>query len=525
MIIRPGDSSASCRPMTSHTRIRSTQQPRSYLRTREPSGSYVRESPCTREPSGSYMREPLLDSPRSMLDLAPQSAITNGGTSYTVQSLSSMPTITNINTGGTVRRMTLNTTSRSSMNTSRLLNIDQIEEIPTCISGTFVSDLNILRIDELIVTKLIAEERIRPMQIENELVDILDKLNQNNNIVTTADLTRRRELLIKELQAQQQAVKRVEYSNRALPLLTAYYDMGVLTKEVDFLSTEIEPAVAVKDKKRLKVIQDYLEIAGDYISININIERTSNSNCQVCGADMREILPDPDGSYHCGCGFEIVVVGKSSAFLDNLKMTNTPSNSKPLQAKDYKDRDNFWKALTAFQCRQVNKLPTTGQNGGTPGDKMFKDLDKYFASYGMPTSDVIKKLPLNERGYRKGTSRQMIIEALAATNYNAYYDDANLIMHLYWDWPAPDVSDLEEKIMDHYDKTQAVFRSLPDKERESSPNIQVRLWYHLTNVNYPCNKEDFKVATSPDVLADHDGLLQKMCEGAKHKDIRKLSIL
>jgi len=122
------------------------------------------------------------------------------------------------------------------------------------------------------------------------------------------------------------------------------------------------------------------------------------------------------------------------------------------------------------------------------------------------------KLPLTENGRKKGTSREMMFEALSDTNNSAFYDDINLILHLYWGWELPNISHLEERIMEDYINTQQVYNSILKKDRDASLNIQFRLYVHLKAVGYPCTKDDFKIQTSRDSLIFHNEVWKEMCE-------------
>jgi hypothetical protein len=106
----------------------------------------------------------------------------------------------------------------------------------------------------------------------------------------------------------------------------------------------------------------------------------------------------------------------------------------------------------------------------------------------------------------------MMYEALNETNNSAYYEDINLILHLYWGWSLPDISQLEDRIMEDYITTQQIYNAIPNKDRDASLNIQFRLFVHLKAVDYPCTKDDFKIQTSRDSLIFHNEMWKIMCE-------------
>jgi hypothetical protein len=130
----------------------------------------------------------------------------------------------------------------------------------------------------------------------------------------------------------------------------------------------------------------------------------------------------------------------------------------------------------------------------------------------MPTGEQVRALPLNERGRRGDTDHKMLYDALSATGYSEFYEDANLIGNIYWGWPLPDVRHLERLIQTDYERTQRVYNTLP-KERVSSLGTQYRLFKHLQLRSHPCTKDEFKIAEMQESLELHESTWQKMCEG------------
>jgi hypothetical protein len=182
--------------------------------------------------------------------------------------------------------------------------------------------------------------------------------------------------------------------------------------------------------------------------------------------------------------------------------TSIVSEVKYMNSKDgYEDRENFWKALQRFQGKQNNHIP----------ERLFKELDDYFVSFGLLTGKQICSLELTKKGTRGNTSRGMMFKALSETNNSVFYEDVNLICHLYWGWLLPDISSDEEQIMNDYDITQEVFKKIP-KDRRSSLNAQYRLWQHLRIRGYKYPIDDFKIVKTPDILVEHDRIMKIMCD-------------
>ena len=115
----------------------------------------------------------------------------------------------------------------------------------------------------------------------------------------------------------------------------------------------------------------------------------------------------------------------------------------------------------------------------------------------------------------------MLWTAISEIGHSAYYEDANLIGHLYWGWTLPNVMHHKETIISHYNKTQKVFYQIPPEERcrNSSLGTQYRLWRHLQLVGHECYMDEFKIAGNSESIRNHNRLWKLMCEGCNDPTI------
>jgi hypothetical protein len=133
-------------------------------------------------------------------------------------------------------------------------------------------------------------------------------------------------------------------------------------------------------------------------------------------------------------------------------------------------------------------------------------------TYTIVSSEYIRtNVLLDEEGEKPGTSRTLMFKALKDTGNSHYYDHINLILHEMWCWKLPDITHLEDQIMDDYDKSQRVYEALP-KDRKSSLNSQFRLFKHLRRLGYPCKSRNFRIPTTHDILEFHENMWAKICE-------------
>jgi hypothetical protein len=369
---------------------------------------------------------------------------------------------------------------------------------PDLVRGTYTTDLNINKIHEAILSRfdfftdsiskyeeqvdelvLSTEDNTKP---ENEIKLIKQKISKLND----------------KIYDYKNNISYNTYMKGATPLLEKYNKVASSTsKGIVFFKKVKEKEDDGVVNYRLKIIRNYLDIAKGYIRLELYHKININLMCPGCGMDLSKMFIDQDsGLSLCpACGYERESVSYNSTYKDSLRVNSATRNN-------YDDCENFRKALYRFQGRQNNRPPA----------KLYEQLDTYFIKIKKPVSSEILKLPLMEDGKKKGTSREMMFEALSDTNNSAYYDDINLILHIYWGWELPNISHLEEKIMEDYINTQQIFNSIIKKDRNASLNIQFRLYVHLKAVNYPCTKDDFKIQTSRDSLIFHNEIWQMMCE-------------
>ena len=375
-----------------------------------------------------------------------------------------------------------------------------LEPPPDLVKGSYTNDLNIFKIHEAITTRFSFFKSIIP-ELKNEVKFLESRLENEVKILNLNDV-RKIKQEIEEYNSQildyENDTSLKKYQEGSKDLLQAYSEVASnSSKGLVIFKKKVEEDSKEKVDYRLNIIQKYLECAKDFIRLEIVHKVPIRAMCQNCGIDLSKVYIDD----YCGlatcprCGYEKESISHHSTFKDSQRVNIGNRNN-------YDDCENFRKVLMRFQGKQPNRPPL----------KLYEQLDEYFRKICKQIGDEIRSQPITSDGRKKGTSRQMMFEALGETSNSAYYDDINLIMHNYWGWELPDISELEEKIMEDYMITQQVYNSIPNKDRNASLNIQFRLYVHLKAIGYPCSKEDFKIQTSRDSLEFHQEMWKIMCE-------------
>lgn len=372
------------------------------------------------------------------------------------------------------------------------------QEPPDLVRGTYTNDLNINKIHEAILLRFDIFLKNVPNykeHLEKLILISLNDLKPENEIKIINKEIKKLQTIVNDYENKSSYNKYISSTSK---LLEEYNKVASNTsKGVVFFKKQLEKEDEAIVNHRLYIIREYIDIAKQYIRLEISHKIPSKSSCGSCGVDMSKNLIDEDlGLIICPkCGYERENISYNSTYKDIQRVNLSNRNN-------YDDCENFRKALLRFQGRQTHRPPA----------KLYEQLDDYFIKIKKPTGKEITKTPPTEEGKKKGTSREMMFEALSETNNSAYYDDINLILHIYWGWDLPDISSIEERIMEDYINTQHIYNSIVQKDRNASLNIQFRLYVHLKAVGYPCTKDDFKIQTSRDSLIFHNEMWNVMCE-------------
>ena len=247
----------------------------------------------------------------------------------------------------------------------------------------------------------------------------------------------------------------------------------------------------VKQDQRLGIIKQYLEVVDAYIPVNITRKATLTNLCEECGENLDEY--ENEGA--CICGIEIPVVS-------NVNI-NKEAKSGGASYGSYEDLKNFTKAFVAFQGEQPNKdkiLPLT----------IHSELDRYFESIGRNKGETVRAQRHLANGKKQGTSFHEMITALEKIGRPDQYTNAHLIIKNYWGWRLHDLSDIHDQIMEDYKRTQKVWESI--KDRDSSPNVKIRLYLHLRARGVNVSKSDFKFPVTNVCMSYYNDKLRKVFE-------------
>jgi hypothetical protein len=391
----------------------------------------------------------------------------------------------------TVKRVSLVNSVIDHNKVNKLL-IKPEEEQP--IRDTFVNNYNIVEL-HMKICNIIAPNGTRAINLMNEIEKLQMQLSIAKDIIDIKILNNKITALKKKLDDIQSSKILNEYTQKVQPYINYYISNPQSYKVVSIINNKSTDT----DVERLKVITSFINIARCYVDIDIVRVIEKNMSCESCGFDLSQLENECSAVVCCpNCGLQCNLVNHYTSGNDPDKKSKS----------NYEDKNNMLRAIKRYQGKQNKDIPKS----------VFDKLDEYFSSLSLPTREEVMKMPKNERGMKPNTSVSMMLNALSNTGNSMYYEDVNLICHLYWGWDLPNIEHLEDAIMEDYDKSQRVFDEIKG-DRKSSLNTQYRLFRHLQKLGYPCTKNDFKIVITKDILEFYEETWKTICEKLNWKYI------
>lgn len=253
-----------------------------------------------------------------------------------------------------------------------------------------------------------------------------------------------------------------------------------------------------KDPEKEKLITEYIDIAGKYVVLNINLSKKKNDNkCSQCSStDIKNAICN-------NCGTEDTVYIDNS-FKDSDRI-NTNSKYK------YERKQHFNETIKQFQGEQTKKINSA----------VFVDLEKEFEkNYLVNDKKYEGKNPVEKRHLKYSRiSKEHIRIFLKKTSHSKHYEDSNYLYHYYTGKPCPDISSYISDLQDDFAKLIEAFDKMlisgEIKGRTSFLNSQYILFQLLRRHKYKCNVEDFNLLKTKDKVQQHDDIYFKLCQIVK----------
>lgn len=151
-----------------------------------------------------------------------------------------------------------------------------------------------------------------------------------------------------------------------------------------------------------------------------------------------------------------------------------------------------------------------GKQNATIDDKVFKDLELEFGRHGLLDNSS------DGKDRFKNITKEHILLFLKEIGYSKHYEDIVLIYHKMTGKPVDDISHLENKLMEDFDKISNLYdkkyKFTGKIDRKSFINTQYILFQLLKRHKYNCKKEDFNMLKTLDRKSFHDDIVKDLFE-------------
>jgi hypothetical protein len=260
-----------------------------------------------------------------------------------------------------------------------------------------------------------------------------------------------------------------------------------------------------ENKNKKDIIDKYLAIAEKYVQIkeycrNLGISKNVEEiikhkiSCNNCGNKKTYEIIDGKTFICNECGFQEEYLNNLSSFKD---VTRVNISSK----YTYERRIHFRDCINQYQ----------GKQNSTVTDKVLRDIEVQLRNHGLECDNWTN----NEERWVK-VSKDHILLFLKETGHTKHYEDVFLIFNKITGKKLDNISYLEPKLLDDFDKLSSLYdkKFKQDKKisRKSFINTQYVLYQLLRRHRHVCRKEDFNILKTLDRKSWHDEICKELFE-------------
>jgi len=353
--------------------------------------------------------------------------------------------------------------------------------------------MDITEIDAKITQKFKDCESIIPEYTQKikEIQDILDSGIDDVNIRTNLEHT-----LVNYKNKLNNVISGNDcdfYISESFKILERYRQILKTPVKVNFFGANIKDQ---NSKEKGELVEQYIQIAKKYLpDIDLTIiKQTKKQECNNCSSS-KIVIADGFSVICTDCGYEREENTNALSYKD-MSRTNV------LQKYTYEKRSHFRDALNQYQGKQNCKIDK----------KIFTDLENEFEKHHLLTGD---KSTTKTKRFEK-IKKEHVMLFLKELGYDKQYENANYIYSEMTGVKCPDISHLEDQLMDDFDTLANLytkkFKFEKNIERKSFINVQCVFFQLLKKNKYPCKKEDFNILKTTDRKTFHDEILQELFE-------------
>lgn len=372
---------------------------------------------------------------------------------------------------------------------------DKLEYVPETISIKNMSIYDMEKIHNFVL-KHFNNEYKRIPEITEKIQYENDILGSHQTYVERRQTLNRIEILQNELNDIKSFKCKNNYMKEIEPLMKEFEELYNNMEKDKFGEVE-DGSDNSQDKEEVtRVMLLIISTVKKYTNISFDVELTSTCRCVECEFDLTNVIPEADGIIRCP---ECRVENEAIRYPKKVISTGKHSSS---HHGDYSERANFVKFINRFQ----------GKHDAGMDNKIKSKLDSYFIKEKQDIGSVVKQRPNDFKGFKEGTSLNMMLKALKSCGLSAYYDDVYLICREYWGWELADFKNDEDEILYIYDITQTAYNKIENRTRSSSISIPFQAFKIIELLGYPYEVGDFKIPKDDKSKEETDKYWKLSCQ-------------
>jgi len=261
-------------------------------------------------------------------------------------------------------------------------------------------------------------------------------------------------------------------------------------------------------KKIQEIIDRYIHIVDYYFSGKYNhywtlendkyqkrkkININSIKECPTCNGDQEQFVIADNHIVCSYCGTVISTTNDNLISFRDIERINIGSKY------TYDRKTHFRECIKRFQGKQNVNIPP----------KLFDDIIQQIISYELIPKNYEQ---FEKKEIFKDVKREHIQMILKDLGYSKYYEDIVYIYHKITGHEIPDITHLENNLINDFDLLLECYDSTFKTDRKNFINNQYVLYQLLRKYKYNCKKEDFQFLKTNDRKYYHDVVCQQLFE-------------
>lgn len=348
-------------------------------------------------------------------------------------------------------------------------------------------EVNIFHIDSQIRKKLESKITTVPT-LQQDLKHLLWIMQNGENSIDQMLARQKVSFLRKKIQDLETTLELGLYLFRTSFILDEYRSLISESGPRSFVSQSTDKRIDRDSLRRKELISHFLCIAQEYIEIDQQAQALDKIACEECGG-LDFNFDEEHFIYVCkACGTEVEVLNDSPSFKDTDRVNMSSRFS-------YSRKGHFIDAMRKFQGVQ-NIDPKKIS-------KVVSVLKEEIALHCL-TSETVTK--------------DHIYMFLSERRLSRHYEDLNLLYHIITSEPCPNISHLEDVLLEDFDRLEEKLTEVLEDERDNSLNVNYKMYKLLQRRGYPCRKDDFYILKTKTKEDEHDESMKTAWEKLKKED-------